>query len=455
MGNRENTNPLIAKYGRGTSNIPANSPSPMPDVNDPNYNPLVHSHNFPETKPPENPLITKYLNAYKPSDEDKAISGTLDAASRIADIPRGIVQTPMAILAGKILGKDLIGNDIGNIATAKFPLADTYLQRAGVPELGRATIPNPSRESKITYPPEGGVSYGPDKTIDRSFDVTGRGAIGKLADILSGAGGAKLLGMMASGIGNWAQERPYSQLNEISRQKGGMKVNTLLKEEGINPNDYKEMTTAVGDLSNNQYPSAMQKIAEKVKSGGIQMEPPESAFEKLQSKLNEWKKSPTRSDAANLLQEDLDETIKKLNGGDFTNYGDVKTSIDKTLSPEQMGIIQSAKKSGLPSTYNKMKGEALRFARANAAEAAEPGLGQQVFDIGNKQQTLQAVGKKIAQKAVAESQAPTIGGIPRFLEKMILERPGPMTRIGSTISGVGDAAQSPWDFIMRNKTQGQ
>lgn len=261
----------------------------------------------------------------------------------------------------------------------------------------------------------------------------------------------KLAGGVASNVGDWAQERPYAQLNEVSRQKGGMPISQIFKEEGIVPNDYKEMHTEAGNLLNKEYPSAINQVSQKIKSGGIQMEPPESVFSQLQNKLDQWKASKTRAPIAEVLQKDLDETTKRLQNGDFTNYGDEKGAVSKVLNENEFGVIKNQK--GLSSTYNKMKGDALRIARANAAEAAEPGLGQKVLDTGNKQQALQSVAKKIGQKAIAESHSPSISWW-RWFEKQ-MDRPGALIRGGNQMSRVGSALQSPWDYMAGKPNNGE
>lgn len=412
-------NPLIAKYGRGTTNIPPveNSPNPSPESLVP---PLNHSGALEkimesDTKPPQNPLIQKYGKA-----NPQNYSGN---------------------------ASELIPAAIGGIG--KLLDSETYYKMIGVPEgpaAGGYALKNP-------IGPDGKIEYGNEQYLPK---INARQAL----SFATNAAAPYLFGKATSTFGEAMEGYPYKQLNEMARQKGGMPVQQIFKEEGLIPKDYKQMYSQIGELQNKKYPSAMAEIADKIKGSGVQMEPPESVFEQLQSKINGWKKSKTRVDAANVLQEDLDETIKKLQNGDFTNYGDVKSGVDKVLSPEQMGIVQSAKKSGIESTYNKMKGEALRYARANAAEAVEPGLGQQVFDIGNKQQTLNTIGKKVGQKAIAESGSPTIS-TRRWIEKLY-DKPGLLIKGGKALQGVGNAIKNPgtlstWELMQlyNNQDQGQ
>lgn len=428
----DNTNPLKKYYRGATSVPPTQDTSPKMDGGT-----GVNIAPVPETQPPKNPLEKYYNSNQTPAPEarpDTAFLGSPEERQQIQEQMHA--PLPMEQLASKI------GNLPADAIKAIFPQGPVFQgDLRNITPIG--AFVNLAKQT-------GGFRH-PSKEAPATFSAND--AAGVLANAAVPVIGSKLLGTAAEGIGNWAQERPYAQLNEISRQKGGMPVDQLFKEEGIIPEDYKEMTTQASNLQSSQYPSAMSKIANKIKSSGIQMEPPESALEQLQNKVNEWKKSKTKVDAANVLQQDLDETVKKLQGGDFTNYGDVKSAVSGELKEKNFGLLKD--NSSIATQYGKMKGEALRFARANAAEAAEPGLGQEVFDTGNKQQTLMNVGKKIGQKAVAESQSPTIGGIPRFLEKRFLERPGPMISGGRQAVSIGQTLQSPWDYLVGKTNEGQ
>lgn len=139
--------------------------------------------------------------------------------------------------------------------------------------------------------------------------------------------------------------------------------------------------------------------------------------------------------------------------GDFNSYGNVKSDVSAELGTPNFGIVQ--KHGDKVDQYNKMVGGLLREARANAAEAAEPGLGIKTLDIGNNQQTLELIKNKIKQKAIAESGSPSIS-LYRNLQKMI-DKPGMFIKTGIKISETGQALKSPWEILngMPSKFRGE
>lgn len=141
-------------------------------------------------------------------------SKALQVGSNILDIPRRAVIQPLAYLAGKATGKDIIGKDAFK---GSFPPSEELYNRAGVPEMGSVSIPGNST-TPISYPLNGGVEYGKPVSLPDT-KITGRGALGALTDLVASGAGAKLLSKLAYPI----YKQGWSNVDAANVAKNGTK----------------------------------------------------------------------------------------------------------------------------------------------------------------------------------------------------------------------------------------
>ncbi len=114
----------------------------------------------------------------------KVALGTLGAAGKVLDIPRGLTTGPLlGLLAEAITGKDIIsardwGNSINPTTLEGFPSADEIMRRAGVPKGGQLSdvapgmYADPEKKNPWYVPEKGGL-----------LDISTRGTGGTATDI--------------------------------------------------------------------------------------------------------------------------------------------------------------------------------------------------------------------------------------------------------------------------------
>lgn len=144
--------------------------------------------------------------------------------ARVLDYPGGLIRTAAAGAVSPLVGNQVVSSDdIENALLGKAPLTSEYLERVGVPEMGKIPVSNAMEKVGV---PEGW----------RLPDITGRGLVGFAGDILSGEGGGAISSSLAKKGGEAMYKSGLKKIDQVVARYGKDPVSDLLMKHRITGN---------------------------------------------------------------------------------------------------------------------------------------------------------------------------------------------------------------------------
>lgn len=309
---------------------------------------------------------------------------------RALDVPAGLTRAGLAGIGGLIAGKTIVKpEDITAAAVGKGPSSSEYMERAGVPEMGR---------------------LGP---------VTGRGALGFATDVATDplglvAKSAKEAGLLSKEFrpvgeltneaGKSTYKSGFKKIDERLAEKGKTPFSDILLSEGAPTGTTKAISEKAGDIAERVskeraglYDKANQTSGPVTLSG--------ITFPKAEQRIAKLRQSRFSSDKA--LADDLEKTMTELKSSpaSLENLSSIKSDLYDKL-PES--AFSGGQVRGDAKKFNKDLASDIRQTIIDQGNKSEPGLGSNIDNLNDKWSSLITAEKPTAMQ-IRRGETPNFG----------------------------------------------
>lgn len=243
------------------------------------------------------------------------------AVNRVTSLPgglaRGATLGPLAAISEMARGKDThVIEDFIKTATGDAPRSSEYLNRMGVPQMGQISDVAPSLFRPAGSEPvrqtlgNTGISYVlPEK--GGPVDITGRGAIGGILDIISDLAGFKAASPVAKKVGDavYSSAPAFKKTNALLKP-GQKPIDQIVKESGRIPESAQE----IGNILEGQkasYEAAKNQIKTMIAEANVEGDI-KGGMARAQEYVNKMAGNRELQGVQSLLQKEIDDQIAKL-----------------------------------------------------------------------------------------------------------------------------------------------